>query len=720
MLGHIPLAITQACAYLDHSAKDDLTPMTIAKYETLFHETQGNQLYLLKTHISDQFRDPELSNSVVTTWQISFEQIKRENPLAGDMLSLVGVLDPQCIPKSLLSLDDNSAKTMEALSRLLAFCLIKAEMGHESFEMHHLVQLSLRAWLDDRSETTKWTCKALEILSNAFPEDAFFTSTNWSQCSKYLPHTHAVLSTNVLTIANISIADNQKFPDGMKAKAVCLTARLLNVVGNYYDTRGLFTDSICQHRRAYEIWTSFVGSENTEALGYYSNVAETLSQQGKWAEAEAIDREVLHKLSKTPPDAQDDRWNNISVLVQGNLARALHHQGKYGEARSIDEHVLRAKMEKPGIENRDIWISMNALAESLATDGELERAEALSRDVVAKQTAGLGPGNMFTLESRRTLAVILESRKRFEEAEREIRDVIELEGDVFREGHPQRMASAKLLASILCTRRRFADAETVLRNAQRLGEAFSSEQTLLMANLKAELAAILLAQGEHDEAIELCKASLAIRDNLLPTRDLTTYNLTAILGSALAKAGKITSEQDIRWETLQGLIELSEIGMMSVMGALFDLARSFSIDMDPDPEKVPDGCTRILEAQPCQISGNWEFFKPRVTALSVILLRLGMRTEGLELGVRFRKRPDLSTIQPIMALMDIYKASGRLRDAVPLVEELIAHLMKPSNSFDLSPAFLRSMGTRNGGRLALSTWYKFWLYEESGRKRKKF
>ncbi|KFY74393.1 hypothetical protein V499_05575 [Pseudogymnoascus sp. VKM F-103] len=663
MLGHIPLAITQACAYLEHSAFDESTPMTIAEYEALFLETKSTQLYLLKTDRSDARRDTELPSSVVTTWQISFEQIKREDPLAADILSLIGVLDRQGIPKSLLSLDDNSAKTREALSRLLAFCLIKAEKGNESFEMHHLVQLSLRAWLDDRSETTKWICKGIEILYEAFPKDAFFTPTNWLECSQYLPHTHALLLSNILT-TKIEESDID-----MKTKAVVHTTRLLNYVGNYLDTQGLFEDALCQHRRAYEIMAKFCGPEHKDTLMHYSNVAQTLSEQGKPAEAEAIEREILRTLSNTLPDAQDDGLHSLSVLVHANLARSLHRQGKYAEAYSIDEYVLKERRVKPGTENRDLWISMNAVAQSLATDGQLEEAEAVSRDVVAKQTAGLGPGNTFTFESRRGLASILVLREDFKEAEVEIRNLIDMEGNVLPEGHPERMRSAKILAGILCKKMQFSDAEDVLRDAQRCGAGFSSEPTLLMANLEAELAGTLLQQERYDEAIKLYRASLSVRDKLLPTRDLTTYNLTANLATALGLAGRITEQQDMLWETLQALTQLSDLNMRPVLDALVTLASSFGVIIDP--KNVPDACTRILKSQPSQISDNWEVFKPRVASLSCVLLGLRMKTEGLELSVRFRKRPDLSTIQPIMALIEIYKASGRFRDVVPLVQELV-------------------------------------------------
>ncbi|KAK7403397.1 hypothetical protein QQX98_010841 [Neonectria punicea] len=50
----------------------------------------------------DLRRDETVSNSVVTTWQVTFEQIRRERPSAANLLSLMSFFNPQGIPEFIL------------------------------------------------------------------------------------------------------------------------------------------------------------------------------------------------------------------------------------------------------------------------------------------------------------------------------------------------------------------------------------------------------------------------------------------------------------------------------------------------------------------------------------------------------------------------------------------------------------------------------------------
>ena len=70
-LDYIPLAIVQAAAYINR-----LGPrMSVAKYHTEF-EGVGKRVQLLHKAASDIRRDGKALNSVLATWQISFEYIR--------------------------------------------------------------------------------------------------------------------------------------------------------------------------------------------------------------------------------------------------------------------------------------------------------------------------------------------------------------------------------------------------------------------------------------------------------------------------------------------------------------------------------------------------------------------------------------------------------------------------------------------------------------------
>ncbi len=147
--------------------------MDVAKYLELFHESEKNQSSLLDRDEGDLRRDPEVPNAVIKTWQISFNQIQREHRAAADLLSLMSSFNRQGIPETLLCKDDDLLEFEDALTVLLGFSLIIEESSKKSFEMHRLVQLATRKWLESHGKIVKWNQTALEVIETAFPDGRY-------------------------------------------------------------------------------------------------------------------------------------------------------------------------------------------------------------------------------------------------------------------------------------------------------------------------------------------------------------------------------------------------------------------------------------------------------------------------------------------------------------------------------------------------------------------
>jgi len=125
-LDYLPLAITQAAAYI--SAR--VTRITVPRYLALYRNDEVSQSRLLDEESGDLRRDPGVPNSVIRTWQISFDQIKDKWPSAARLLSLIAMLDRQGIPDFLLyALYPNDLDLEAALSPLEEFSLISVQCG---------------------------------------------------------------------------------------------------------------------------------------------------------------------------------------------------------------------------------------------------------------------------------------------------------------------------------------------------------------------------------------------------------------------------------------------------------------------------------------------------------------------------------------------------------------------------------------------------------------
>jgi nucleoside phosphorylase/tetratricopeptide (TPR) repeat protein len=94
LLSNMPLAISQAAAYINRC-----TPRTSAQeYAKSFMESDDRRSVLLGSEYND-LRRHSSSGSIMTTWTLTFFEIRNENRSALDLLSLLSFFSPQSIPE---------------------------------------------------------------------------------------------------------------------------------------------------------------------------------------------------------------------------------------------------------------------------------------------------------------------------------------------------------------------------------------------------------------------------------------------------------------------------------------------------------------------------------------------------------------------------------------------------------------------------------------------
>ncbi|KAI1315430.1 purine and uridine phosphorylase [Xylariaceae sp. FL0255] len=190
-LEYMPLAISQAAAYIQKRAPR----ASIAKYFEEFQRSERKRSNLLNRDFGDLRRDGSAKNSVIMTWQISFDHIRSIRPSATDLLSLMSFFDRQGILESLirsfnrndsigLTSDDESVSSdgslkdafEDDLTTLRDYCLIQTNEVGNIFEIHGLVQLATRKWLEVYGESEKFQKQYISRMAEAFPTGRF---ENW-------------------------------------------------------------------------------------------------------------------------------------------------------------------------------------------------------------------------------------------------------------------------------------------------------------------------------------------------------------------------------------------------------------------------------------------------------------------------------------------------------------------------------------------------------------
>src|SRR5436190_6795537 len=166
-----------------------LPRMTIPTYLKLLQESEANLVTLLNNQdVRDPRRDYSAQSWVTATWHVSFEQIRKTDPDAADLLALMSMFDRQGIPENLLQGNMSQLQFEETVAPLLHYSLIKEERGQKSFEMHHLVQILTRKWLELNNQLDRWTKRSTAVMEAIFPSGAYGT---WMTCRALLPHAKA-------------------------------------------------------------------------------------------------------------------------------------------------------------------------------------------------------------------------------------------------------------------------------------------------------------------------------------------------------------------------------------------------------------------------------------------------------------------------------------------------------------------------------------------------
>jgi hypothetical protein len=169
-LNYMPLAIAQAVAYIGQRAPRAI----VSRYLQDLRKGDQDRAILLEMDIEDSRRDSTVSNSIIATWQISFEYILSARPSATRLLSLISLLDRQGIPESLLGgryQKDNDASPdfQDDANTLTSFSLIATDVDGHQFEMHRFVQFSTRKWLELQGELEIWRERYVRLMDDSYP-----------------------------------------------------------------------------------------------------------------------------------------------------------------------------------------------------------------------------------------------------------------------------------------------------------------------------------------------------------------------------------------------------------------------------------------------------------------------------------------------------------------------------------------------------------------------
>jgi tetratricopeptide (TPR) repeat protein len=467
----IPLAITHAAAYIRSRPR-----VTVSVYLRLFRESEVNQASLLNNNeMKDLRRDHSIRHAVITTWQISFNQIQQTKTEAADLLALMSMFDRQGIPERLLLNNMDQLQFEDTIALLISFSLVREQAGGSAFEMHRLVQLSTRKWVELNRQLERWRSEAIKVIARLFPSGQYET---WSDCQILLPHAREIMSSRV--------TDQQDL----------LSLALVNTnLGWFYMLKGNLIRAEPTLQEAIVVMEKELGANHPDTLTSVSNLASVLERLGRYEEAESMNRQALEERKK------ELRANHPDTLTSvNNLALVLERLGRYEEAESMNRQALEERKKELGANHPYTLTSVSNLASVLEMLGRYKEAESMNRQALEGSEKELRVNHPDTLTSVSNLALVLKRQGRYEEAESINRRALEGYEKELGANHPDTLTSVSNLASVLEKQGRYKEAESMNRQAL---EGYEKElgvnhpDTLTSVS---NLASVLERQGRYEEA----------------------------------------------------------------------------------------------------------------------------------------------------------------------------------------------------------------------------
>ncbi|KAI1325824.1 P-loop containing nucleoside triphosphate hydrolase protein [Xylariaceae sp. FL0255] len=412
-----PMDQEQAVSLLTKKVEDYTNTDAAARlYFEEFQRSERKRSNLLNRDFGDLRRDGSAKNSVITTWQISFDYIRSTRPSAADLLSLMSFFDRQGILELLIlppkqDRDSGADTDNESINKI-----------SNGFEMHGLSE--------------KFKKQFISRMAQVFPTGRF---ENWEACQSLFPH------------AERAIDYRPEDEESQKDWA------LLLYNGSWFGReQGRYTISEEMARMSRDVYKTLLGPDHPSTLTSMANLASMYWNQGRWKEAESLEVQVMEtRKTLLGPD-------HPSTLTSiANLASTYWNQGRWKEAESLEVQVMETRKTLLGPDHPSTLTSMANLASTYRNQGRWKEAKSLFVQVMETRKTVLGPDHPDTLNSMANLASTYRNQGRWKEAKSLFVQVMETRKTVLGPDHPDTLNSMANLASTYRNQGRWKEAKSL-------------------------------------------------------------------------------------------------------------------------------------------------------------------------------------------------------------------------------------------------------------------
>lgn len=399
LLGDLPLALQQACAYVEQ------TGMSVPDYVRLF-----------RAHQDVLLRDP---GTVATTWGLAFDRLRRRSELAAGVLETMSFLAADAVAVEMLwpLADGDELDVQEAIGELLRLSLVDRKGA--TLRVHRLVQDVVRVQLSEATARDRLDGAVALCLDAADVEGgAAAHLVQLAAHSATLSHVPSGLVDGLARVAR-RFAERALYPAAEQVLVAALglvdvsgtaieRGGLLCQLGEVLDAAGRLTDALDLHRRAVELLDAEPAADDLVIAHAYNRLGHVLNCADETAGAIAAHERALKTLRAAGRE-------DLAAPVLVDLGYTLWADGLLDRA----AEALNAGRSRLSPGNRT-WAHATAGLGMVAQDrGLVDEAVALQRTAIDDFTRISGADHPDTAQAMDKLGYALRLLRQPEEAIRQ-------------------------------------------------------------------------------------------------------------------------------------------------------------------------------------------------------------------------------------------------------------------------------------------------------------
>jgi hypothetical protein len=429
-----------------------------------------------------------------------------------------------------------------------------------TFRLHRLMELALVKNQSAKAEDRLMARERIDLILDYFKKKAGFSKL--AECSP--PHLSAYQKG--MTIAFERHYDRLlDFPS--------LDAFFL-VLEEPFDFTAFISARIDWWRKLADLWKRHQ-PEGARSLDTLSGLAAMLHAQGRFGEAEEVERQILESSERVLGSDHPDTLSSMN-----NLAQTLYAKGDRARAQELQEQVVEAMARLQGKEHPDTLTSTNNLAQTLKAQGDLARAQELEKQVLETRARLQGKEHPDTLMSMNNLAQTLKAQGSLARAHELQEQVLEARARLLGKEHPDTLTSMNNLAQTLKAQGDLARAHELQEQVvEAMARLLGKEHPNTLTSMN-NLAQTLYAQGDLAGACRLQEQVLEARARLLGKGHPNTLTSMNNLAQTLYAQEDLAGARKLQEQVVEAMTRLLGKKHPNTLTSMLNLAQMLQTEGD--------------------------------------------------------------------------------------------------------------------------------------------